>query len=60
MEYSVNKTYDDYKNYITITFAESVIDYFRNNQFNIGIDDIIRQSYITITSFTDLINNYSI
>jgi len=60
MEYSVNKTYDGYKNYITVTFAESVIDYFRNNQFNIGIDDVIRQSYMTITSFTDLIDNYSV
>lgn len=60
MEYSVNKTYDGYKNYITVTFAESVIDYFRNNQFNIGIDDVIRQSYMTITNFTDLIDNYSV
>lgn len=60
MEYSVNKTYDGYKCYVTITFTESVIDYFRNNRFSIGIDDLITRSYLSIVSFTDLINNYSI
>ncbi|MBO7694468.1 MAG: hypothetical protein J6T10_17780 [Methanobrevibacter sp.] len=60
MEYSVNETYDGYKCYLTVTFTEPILNYFRSNKFAINIDDLVKQSYISITSFTDLLNSYSI